>query len=504
MIILELLSLFARAYGQVSDDYAYSLAADASGFLLAGGTWSWGGQNNIFLVKTDTYGVGQWAAVCGGAGNEEAMAAISTSDGGYAVAGLTYTYGTGGDMILLKLTGAGSLSWARVVGGSYADEARGVAELSGGGYVVTGRAFVWGNGYDLIFFKLNPDGSYGGWMRYFGGTADDYGNWVYPTTDGGFVITGGTTSYGPVGGDNTAVLLLNSSGLRVWFAIVSGNGSGSLIGQSVIQTSDGGFVVAGITNAFGSGGYDFVVFKLNSSGGLLWARAIGGPQNDYAYSVAETQDNGLVVAGTTESYGLGSNEAMVVKLDSYGNLLWARTFGGFEAGAYDYDYGRSVAETPDGLIAFTGSTSSFGLNSGLYAFLVTMGQDGEYPACVSECGPVVTSISPSVSTVSGYNNISLTISSPAVSFSAVEPNQVDLCLPIGTDELDLVGDQVLCLSVPGGLVFRVSVGMDLSVYSIDGGLVYSGRLQKGENRISLARGVYLWMANGRKGRGVVR
>jgi len=503
MIILGLLALFARGYGQVSDDYALSVVADGSGFLLAGGTWSWGGQNNIFLVKTDPYGVGQWASVCGGAGNDEALAAIGTSDGGYAVAGLTYSYGTGGDMIVLRVSGTGSLSWARVVGGTYDDEARGIAELAGGGYVVTGRSFVWGNGYDLIFFKLNSDGSYGGWMRYFGGTGNDYGNWVSPTSDGGFVITGGTTSYGPVGGDNAVVLLLNSSGLRVWFAVVGG-----IVGQSVLQTSDGGFVVAGITNTFGAGGYDFAVFKLNSSGDqILWARTIGGPGNDYAYSVTEAQDGSLIVAGTTESYGLGSNDAMIVKLSSSGNLIWARTFGGFEAGADDYDYGRGAAETPDNMIAFAGSTSSFGLNNGLYTFLVTIGPEGEYPNCVTPCEPPVTNIAPPLSSVSGYGNTTLTLSSPSVSYWAVEPNQANLCEPVSAGEAREIPRPIMCRPVPGGLIFSAGEKTEIWVYAADGRLAYSGKLAMGEKRVNLERGVYLWAVGPSrdiKGKAIVR
>ncbi len=504
-MLLALISIFARAYGQLSDDYAYSVAANGSGFALAGGTWSWGGQNNIFLLKTDPYGIGEWATICGGAGNDEALAIISTSDGGYAIAGLTYTYGTGGDMFVLKVSGTGSLSWARVIGGTYDDEARGIAELSGGGYVITGRSLVWGNGYDLVFLKLNSDGSYGGWMRYFGATGNDYGNGIAPTADGGFVITGGTTSYGPPGVDNAPVLLLNSSGLRVWFVVVSSSsGSGSVIGHSVIQTSDGGFVVAGITNAFGAGGYDFIVFKLNSSGGLVWARTIGGSNNDYAYSVAETQDGGLIIGGTTESYGLGSNEAMLVKLSSDGGLLWARTFGGFEVGADDYDYGRAVAETPNGDVVLVGSTSSFGLNSGLYAFLLTMTQYGDYPACVSECEPVLTNITPGVTSISGYGNITLTISSPSVSYSAVEPNQEELCPPVGKEETLNNMETITCRGVPGGLSFRTTESFRVSIYASDGRLVYVGQLSKGDNRISLNPGVYLWIAGPCKGVSAVR
>lgn len=504
-MIALLLGIFARAYGNVSDDHITSaIVAPDDGFVLTGGTWSWGsGQSDMFIVKTNPYGAGIWTAVYGGSGTDEAAAIIATTDAGYAIAGLTSSYGAGSaDMLVLKLTSTGVITWARVIGGTGVDEAYGIAQVTDGGYVVTGRSWVSGEGYNLLVFRLNTDGTigWGGNIRTFGGTVDDYGYWVAPTADGGAVVTGGTRSYG-AGQDDAVVLLFNSSGLRTWFRVLGG--SGIDIGQCVIQTPDEGFVVAGRTNSWGAGGYDFLVFKLDSDGNTLWARTIGGANNDYAYSVIQTQDDGFLVAGETWSYGL-NNEAMVVKLNSSGGLTWARLFGGPEGGANDYDYARAAMKTGEGYLAFAGTTSSFGLESGLYAFLLKMTSYGEYPGCVRDCSPSLTN--PTLSSVlpTLYANTTRTTSSPSVNSSFVEPNQDNLCPPVGRDESQGPRGPVICMGVPGGLVFAAGAETGLSIYSADGKLVHSLLLEKGKTRISLDRGVYLWLTRNQKGKAVVR
>lgn len=488
-MIALLLGIFARAYGSVSDDYFYTadIAAD-SGFILGGGTWSWGfGQYDIFVVKTDPYGVGVWAAVYGGTGADEAEAIVTTADEGYAIAGLTSSYGSGSaDMLILKLTSAGAISWARVLGGIGTDEAYGIAQLSDGGYVATGRTWVSGEGYNLLVFKLNPDGTWS-WGRSFGGTVDDYGYWVAPTADGGAVVTGGTRSYG-AGQDDAVVLLFNSSGIRNWFRVIGGTGVD--FGQAVIQTSDNGFLVVGRTNTWGAGGYDFLIIRLDNLGNLLWARAIGGTADDYAYSAVQTSDGGFVVVGETWSFGQGMNEALAIKLDAGGTLLWAMIFGGSES-----DYARAIMETGDGGLALAGATSSFGLASGLYTFLMRMSSDGEYPGCVAGCSPIVSNISPSSLSPTSYAIATPTNSSPSVNFSSVEPNQSDLCEPVGEDEGQDIINPVICHAVPGGLIFTASAQTHLLIYAVDGRLVYSGELKQGQNRISLETGVYFWSAD---------
>ena len=97
---------------------------------------------------------------------------------------------------------------------------------------------------------------------------------------------------------------------------------------SIQQTSDGGYIVAGFTGSFGAGSDDLLIIKLDSEGNLSWAKTFGGRNHDEAYSIQQTSDGGYIVAGFTGSFGAGSDDLLIIKLDSEGNLSWAKTFGG--------------------------------------------------------------------------------------------------------------------------------------------------------------------------------
>jgi len=126
-------------------------------------------------------------------------------------------------------------------------------------------------------------------------------------------------------------------------------------GQSVQQTSDGGFVVAGYTSSFGAGGYDAYLIRTDANGDTLWTRTYGGSGHDYGYSVQQTADSGFVVAGYTYSFGAGSRDVYLIRTDATGDTLWTRTYGG-----EDEDIGRSVQQTSDGGFVVAGYTYSFG------------------------------------------------------------------------------------------------------------------------------------------------
>jgi hypothetical protein len=120
-------------------------------------------------------------------------------------------------------------------------------------------------------------------------------------------------------------------------------GTSSDIGRSVSQTSDGGYIIAGHTESFGSGGYDVYLVKTDSFGDTTWTRTYGGTDADHGHSVAQTIDGGYIVAGTTESYGAGNIDIYLIKTNPAGDTAWTRTFGGT-----DSEYGYSVAQTTDG------------------------------------------------------------------------------------------------------------------------------------------------------------
>jgi hypothetical protein len=195
---------------------------------------------------------------------------------------------------------------------------------------------------------------------------------IVQTTDGGYVAAGTT-------GFNAYIIKLNASLSLQWTRIMSSGPFGDVIlsivqttdggyvaagsnifkldangtlqwsenisgeANSIIQTTDGGYAVAGTTNSFGAGGYDMLIVKLSSSGTLQWAKTIGGGGDDYAFSIIQATDGGYAVSGWGS---FGSGLFSVIKLDSSGALQWARSFPG--------NYPNSIIQTADGGYAVAG------------------------------------------------------------------------------------------------------------------------------------------------------
>jgi len=126
-------------------------------------------------------------------------------------------------------------------------------------------------------------------------------------------------------------------------------------GKSLIQTSDGGYAIAGFTYSFSAGETDVYVVKLDAHGNLQWTRTIGGENKDMGLSLIQTSDGGYAIAGFTPSFGAGDGDVYVVKLDANGNLQWTKTIGG-----ENWEAGHSLIQTSDGGYAIAGSTTSFG------------------------------------------------------------------------------------------------------------------------------------------------
>jgi len=196
------------------------------------------------------------------------------------------------------------------------------------------------------------------WQRTYDGPGYDGGWSVQQTTDGGYIITGYTYSFGPGTPSYSNVYLVktNASGDTLWTRTYGGARNDR--GNSVQQTSDGGYIVAGFTWSFGVGADDVYFVKTDAQGDTLWTRAYGGPSNDEGYAVQQTADGGYIIAGNTNSFGVGtpdSDNVYVIKTDPSGDTLWTRTYGG-----PGYDEGWSVQQTTDGGYIIAGRTQSFG------------------------------------------------------------------------------------------------------------------------------------------------
>ena len=346
---------WAKTFGGSSDDYALSVQQTSDGgYIVAGFTYSFGAGGDVFLLKTDASGNLQWAKTFGGSFDDWAYSVQQTSDGGYIVAGFTYSFGAGGDVFILKTDASGNLQWSKTFGGGDYEEAYSVQQTSDGGYIVAGVTGSFGaGGSDVFLLKTDASGNLQ-WSKTFGGSSGDYAYSVQQTSDGGYIVAGETNSFG-AGGD-VFLFKTDASGNLQWAKTFGG--SSYEYAHSVQQTSDGGYIVAGGTYSFGAGNYDVFLLKTDASGNLQWAKTFGGSGWDLAYSVQQTSDGGYIVAGETYSFGAGSYDVFLLKTDASGNLQWAKTFGGSGG-----DYAWSVQQTSDGGYIMAGYTSSFGAGS---------------------------------------------------------------------------------------------------------------------------------------------
>ena len=288
----------------------------------------------------------QWQKTFGGIRNDEGHSVQQTSDGGFIITGLTQSFSTGCDIYLIKTDSAGDLLWQKTFGGYNYDSGHSVQQTSEGGFIIVGNTVSFGAGSsDVYLIKTDSNGE-SQWQKTFGGLYFDYGRAVQQTTDGGFIITGGTSYI--IGGDYDVYLIkTDSNGVSQWQKTFGGNGSDSA--ESVQQTTEGGFIIAGRTYSFGAGSSDVYLIKTNSDGNSLWQKTFGGISGDLGYEVRQTIDDGFIITGSTVC------DTYLVKTDSAGNLLWQKNFGGS-----DLDYGYSVQQTYDGGFIIAGETISYG------------------------------------------------------------------------------------------------------------------------------------------------
>ena len=298
----------------------------------------------LFVLLLVSFGRAQqrWTKTYGGTGTDEGNCVQQTSDGGYIVSGTTFTFGAGGaDVYLIKTNASGDTVWTRTYGGTDDEYGNSVQQTSDGDYIVAGSTASFGaGGADVYLIKTNASGDTV-WTRTYGGPDDEYGTSIQQTSDGGYIVA---VSTAPLGGGITHIQLIktNASGDTVWTRTYGG--TGGEVGHSVRQTSDGGYILTGLTLSFGGPEGDVYLMKTNASGDTLWTRTYGGTRIEEGYSVRQTTDGGYIVAGYTNSFGGARNsDAYLIKTNASGDTLWTRIYG-----ATDYDVAGSVQQTSDG------------------------------------------------------------------------------------------------------------------------------------------------------------
>jgi hypothetical protein len=317
---------------------------------------------SALLIFVSVSSADQWAITYGGDGNDVVRNIRQTTDGGYILLGQTNSFGSGSDELwILKLNADGSVAWQKTYGAGYGAS---LDQTQDGGYIVAGSYMG-----EMMLLKLNADGSVA-WVRTCGGS-DLRPSSVRQTADGGYVVAGGTYSFG-AGISDIFVLKLDAIGTIAWQDTYGG--SGADYAYSVQQTTDGGYIVAGVAKFFYDD--DIWVLKLDADGTIAWQKTYGESGHERPSSIQQTSDGGYIVGA---SNGGENPDSLLLKLNSDGSIAWQKKYN------LEFFYGDAtfVQQTMDGGYIVTGH-ATLKLNSdGTPAWTKTYGDPSIDPLICS-------------------------------------------------------------------------------------------------------------------------
>jgi hypothetical protein len=192
-------------FGDIIPDYFYDVQQTDDGGYIIVGTYNediYTSESEVWLIKTDASGLEQWSQTFGGSDMEVGYSVDQTTDGGYIIGGWTLSYGAGNtDVYIIKTDASGNEQWSQTFGGSSGESCSNIQQTSDGGYIIAGTTHSYGAGNtDVYTIKIDASGDTL-WTKTIGGTDSDLGYSVQQTSDGGYIITGYTWSYGAGGAD---------------------------------------------------------------------------------------------------------------------------------------------------------------------------------------------------------------------------------------------------------------------------------------------------------------
>ena len=254
-------------------------------------------------------------------------------------------------ILVFPVCSLAGITFEKAYGGLSNDIAYSVEQTHDGGYIITGGTASFGAGdWDVYLVKTDSSGDTV-WTRAYGGVGIDGGRSVRQTQDKGYILVGQTESFG-AGKADVYFIKTDSSGDTIWTRTYGGSGIDR--GSCVELNPDGGYIIAGHTESFGAGEFDAYVIRTDSFGEVLWTKTYGDFNRDSGQFIRQTSDGGYIIGGTTHSFGSGGADVYLIKTDSSGDTVWTRAYGG-----HTHDIGYSVQQTSDGGYIVAGWTYSF-------------------------------------------------------------------------------------------------------------------------------------------------
>jgi len=420
---------FQQAYGKSGNDKGYSVSAtNDAGYIITGeydvtGLFS----AQVYLAKIDSAGSLTWTKTYGGAAElktkngsgNRGYGVVQTYDGGYIIGGEVHAFGAGGaDMYLIKTDLSGDIAWSKTIGGSLDDYCYSIQETTDSSFIIAGSTESFGVGITNAYLvKVSSIGDTL-WTRIFGDSSVAGAYDVKETLDKGFIITGYTFST-PEGKADIFLIKTNANGDIMWQK--SYGGSLHEFAYAVSQTTDGGYVVVGSTESYAVGIDDVFLIKTDSVGNLLWSNSYGGPDYEEGKAVIQLYDKGFLIVGYTRSFGAGREDAYAIRTDSLGAMMWSKVYGG-----PNDEIGHDVTLSGDGGYIITGKTTSFGVGSSdLYIIKIdSLGESGCYQFSTAT---TVNSDTASVNLLTFQTGYGTIVTNPPTIVGSTITVQTDIC-----------------------------------------------------------------------------
>ncbi len=303
----------------------------------------------------------------GGAKYDSARDLIITEDG-FLLAGLTTSSGVGYiNGFLLKLDSHGNRKWENTFGGQHDDRLACVINAGNGDYAAAGSTSSFGAGNnDFYLVKTDANGNLK-YSRAFGGKGRDEANSIIQTPDGGFLLAGLSDSFKKAGFTDIYIVRTDSEGNSLWAKTIGGKKSDEA--SCVIDSKENGFIIAGTTSSFGAGPRNMIMVNIDSRGNTLWMRTYGGAADASCSRVIKLESGNYALAGSISTKEKKESDIIVVETDAKGNSMWSKTYGG--AGI---DQGVSIQECPDKTLVIGATSESFSYGSSDLALIKTDAQ----------------------------------------------------------------------------------------------------------------------------------
>ena len=375
-------SSFTRNYGNIGYDYGWNASYSQfdDGIIIVGSKEEEiGGQKQLWAIKTDNRGLALWDKSFGGDANEEGYDVISTSDGGYLFVGYTWSFGNQQQVYVIKTDLFGQLKWEKNYGGAVWDVGNAVVETSDG-YVIAGFSNSPGissGNTDFLLLKIDKGGNKI-WLKSFGNKSFPNHEWAYDIVDlnsDGFMLVGARDRY-QNGKKNALIIRTDKNGNKVWEKELIDELNLDEIAYSVSEDIFGNFFVCTTKNSLSNkNSYFPEIIKIDRMGNIDWQKKFESNGAVYHRHSAINSLNGdlIIVGSSIENLAVGTrSNAFLTRINNNGKILWSRSYGTYD----EDDWGWSVLEKPNGNLVIVGSTKSY--NSSLFDIMLIGTNDQGY------------------------------------------------------------------------------------------------------------------------------